>query len=357
MATLLEVDNLSVHFMARHGGTRRVLRAVEQVSLAVEEGESLGVVGESGSGKTTLGRAILGLWKPAAGAIRFRGREVAGLTGRALADFRRHVQMVFQDPYDSLNPRMSVGTAIGEVLAIHGMRGRAARVSRTAELLRLVGLQDDFADRYPHEFSGGQRQRIGIARALATGPSLIVADEPVSALDVSVQVQIIALMRRLQAEMGLSYVFIAHDLAVVRTMCRRVVVMYLGRVVESGLSGELFAKPAHPYTEALLSAVPDVDADLDPTLAQKRRIVLKGDVPSATAVPAGCPFHPRCHRARPVCAETLPALWEVLPGRCSACHFAEELLGSGPSSASTSVDSARPQSNEVGGSREKSILR
>jgi peptide/nickel transport system ATP-binding protein len=323
---LLEVDQLSVQFVARHGRSRRILRAVEQVSLAVEAGESLGVVGESGSGKTTLGRAILGLLKPAAGSIRFRGQEVSGLRGSALADFRRHVQMVFQDPFDSLNPRMSIGAAIGEVLAIHGMKSRAARLARTAELLQLVGLQAGYADRYPHEFSGGQRQRIGIARALATGPSLIVADEPVSALDVSVQVQIITLMRRLQAEMGLAYLFIAHDLAVVRTMCRRVAVMYLGRVVETGLSAELFDKPAHPYTEALLSAVPDVDADLDPALAQKRRIVLKGDVPSATDVPPGCPFHPRCQRAQPACAVRVPALREVLPGRCSACHFAEELL-------------------------------
>jgi oligopeptide/dipeptide ABC transporter ATP-binding protein len=324
---LLEVDNLSVHFMARHGRSRRILRAVEQVSLVVEEGESLGVVGESGSGKTTLGRAVIGLWKPAAGSIRFRGRPVDGLEGSALAGFRREVQMVFQDPYDSLNPRMSIGTAIGEVLAIHGMKSRADRAARTAELLRLVGLQEDFAGRYPHEFSGGQRQRIGIARALATGPSLIIADEPVSALDVSVQVQIVNLMRRLQAEMGLAYLFIAHDLAVVRAMCRRVVVMYLGRVVESGLSGDLFERPAHPYTEALLSAVPDVDADLDPALAQKGRIVLKGDVPSATDVPPGCPFHPRCHRAQPVCAIKVPPSREILPGRCSACHFAEELLG------------------------------
>jgi oligopeptide/dipeptide ABC transporter ATP-binding protein len=324
--SLLEVDNLSVHFKVG----RRILRAVESVSLSVEESESLGVVGESGSGKTTLGRAILGLWKPAGGAIRFRGEDLAGLSKARLAEFRRHVQMVFQDPFDSLNPRMSIGTAIGEVLAIHGMKGRPAREARTAELLQLVGLPGEFADRYPHEFSGGQRQRIGIARALAAGPSLIIADEPVSALDVSVQVQIINLMRRLQKEMGLSYLFIAHDLAVVRTMCRRVVVMYLGRVVESGASVDLFERPAHPYTEALLSAVPDVDADLDPELASKRRrIVLKGDVPSATAVPSGCPFHPRCHRARTVCAEKVPPLRAVAEGRLSACHFAEEVMASG----------------------------
>jgi peptide/nickel transport system ATP-binding protein len=324
--SLLEIENLSVHFVSGHGRGRRLLRAVEQINLAVEEGESVGVVGESGSGKTTLGRAILKLWKPAAGTIRFRGEDVAGLTGARLAAFRRQVQMVFQDPFDSLNPRMSIGTAIGEVLAIHGMRGKAARAARVTELLQLVGLPGDYADRYPHEFSGGQRQRIGMARALATGPSLIVADEPVSALDVSVQVQIINLMRRLQADMGISYLFIAHDLAVVRTMCARVAVMYLGRVVESGPTEALFEKPAHPYTEALLSAVPDVDGDLDPALAPKRRIVLKGDVPSATDIPAGCPFHPRCHRAKPVCATTIPVLRNITEGRRSACHFAEELL-------------------------------
>jgi oligopeptide/dipeptide ABC transporter ATP-binding protein len=322
---LLEVEGLSVHFVSGHGRRKRVLRAVDGVSLSLEKGESLGVVGESGSGKTTLGRAILGLWKPAGGSIRFNGQELEGLTGREMAGFRRQVQMVFQDPFDSLNPRMSIGAAIGEVLAIHGLKGRQARAARTAELLQLVGLPGEYADRYPHEFSGGQRQRIGIARALATGPSLIVADEPVSALDVSVQVQIINLMRRLQAEMGLSYLFIAHDLAVVRTLCARVAVMYLGRVVESGPTAALFEKPAHPYTEALLSAVPDVDADLDPARA-KNRIVLKGDVPSATDIPPGCPFHPRCHRARPVCSEKVPALRPMVDGRLSACHFAEELL-------------------------------
>ncbi len=323
---LLEIENLSVQFVSGQGRRRRVLRAVEQVSLSMEEGESLGVVGESGSGKTTLGRAILKLWKPAGGAIRFRGEDVAGLAGARLAAFRRQVQMIFQDPFDSLNPRMSIGTAIGEVLAIHGLRGKAERAARVAELLQLVGLPGDYAERYPHEFSGGQRQRIGMARALATGPKLIIADEPVSALDVSVQAQIINLMRRLQADRGIAYLFIAHDLAVVRTLCARVVVMYLGRVVESGPTGALFENPAHPYTEALLSAVPDVDADLDPGLAPKRRIVLKGDVPSATDVPRGCPFHPRCHRAQAVCAEKIPPLRNVAEGRCSACHFAEELL-------------------------------
>jgi len=320
---LLEVDRLSVRFSVRG----RALRAVDNVSLSVEPGESLGLVGESGSGKTTLGRAVIGLWKPAAGVIRYRGQETAGLRGASLTAFRREVQMVFQDPYDSLNPRLSVGSAIGEVLAIHGMRGRAARAARTAELLNLVGLESGHADRYPHEFSGGQRQRIGIARALATGPSLIIADEPVSALDVSVQVQVVALMKRLQERMGLAYLFIAHDLAVVRSMCPRVVVLYLGRIVESGPTEALFARPGHPYTEALLSAVPDVEADLAPEAGTRRRIVLKGDVPSATEAPSGCPFHPRCHRARKECALAVPALVERTPGRATACHFAEEMPG------------------------------
>ncbi len=323
---LLEIENLAVQFVSGNGRGRRVLKAVDGVSLSVEPGESLGLVGESGSGKTTIGRAVLRLLKPAGGSIRFRGQEVAGLKGRGLAVFRRQAQMVFQDPYDSLNPRMSIGAAIGEVLAIHGMRGRRERASRTAELLQLVGLPGAYADRYPHEFSGGQRQRIGLARALATGPSLIIADEPVSALDVSVQVQILNLMRRLQGELGLSYLLIAHDLAVVRTMCERVAVLYLGKVVESGPAERLFEKPAHPYTEALLSAVPDVDADLEQKGRGRQRIVLKGDIPTATAVPSGCPFHPRCHRAQPRCVTEVPDLRAVEPGRCSACHFAETLL-------------------------------
>jgi len=323
---LLEIENLAVQFVSGHGRGKRVLKAVDGVSLTVEPGESVGLVGESGSGKTTIGRAVLRLLQPAGGSIRFRGEEVAGLKGPGLAAFRRQAQMVFQDPYDSLNPRMSIGAAIGEVLAIHGMRGRRERTARTDELLGLVGLPGAYADRYPHEFSGGQRQRIGLARALATGPSLIIADEPVSALDVSVQVQILNLMRRLQGELGLSYLLIAHDLAVVRTMCERVAVLYLGKVVESGPAERLFEKPAHPYTEALLSAVPDVDADLDRTGRGRQRIVLKGDIPTATAVPSGCPFHPRCHRAQPRCVTEVPALRTVEPGRCSACHFAETLL-------------------------------
>ena len=324
---LLEIDNLSVHFTLGHGRSRRVLKAVDGVCLTVDDGESVGLVGESGCGKTTLGRAVLRLTAPTGGRIRFRGEEVAGLTGRSLAAFRRQAQMVFQDPFDSLNPRMMIGEAIGEVLAIHGMRGRRERAARTADLLRLVGLPAVYADRYPHEFSGGQRQRIGLARALATGPSLIIADEPVSALDVSVQVQILNLMRRLQQELGLAYLLIAHDLAVVRAMCRRVAVLYLGRVAEEGPATSLFARPAHPYTEALLSAVPDVEADLDPDAGAGRRIVLKGDVPSATDVPPGCPFHPRCHRAEPRCARERPCLREVAPGRRSACHLAEAVLG------------------------------
>lgn len=323
---LLEVSDLRVGFHLKEGPFKTLLlRAVAGVSLAVERGESVGLVGESGCGKTTLGNAVLGLIRPSGGRILFDGQDVGALRGAALRRFRERAQMVFQDPFGSLNPRMSVGAAIEEVLMIHRAVPRCSRRERAAELLGMVGMEPDYLRRYPHELSGGQRQRVGIARALAVRPSLLIADEPVSALDVSVQVQILNLMKDLQTQMGLSYLFIAHDLAVVRYMCHRVLVMYLGKVVESGRAGELLERPAHPYTHALLSAVPDVEKGLRSRVEGSRRIILKGDVPSATRIPAGCPFHPRCPRAQEVCRTQAPAEHSVAPGHTSVCHFADEL--------------------------------
>jgi oligopeptide/dipeptide ABC transporter ATP-binding protein len=325
--SLLEVEGLAVGFDVRDGlGRKRLLRAVNGVSLRIAAGESLGLVGESGSGKTTLGRAILGLVPMAHGVVRFEGQDLRGLGHEEWLAVRRKAQMVFQDPFDSLNPRLSVGAAIGEVLRVHHLAAKGAVMTRVGELLALVGLDPEYAARYPHEFSGGQRQRIGIARALAAGPALIIADEPVSALDVSVQVQILNLMRRLQRDMQLAYLFIAHDLSVVRYMCDRVLVMYLGRIVEEGRTEDLFVRTAHPYTEALLSAVPDIERGLRSRHGRSERIVLKGDVPSAVQIPAGCPFHTRCHRAQPVCRERMPPHSEVTPEHWSDCHFAEEIM-------------------------------
>ena len=311
-----------------YGAKRRPLRAVDGVSLTIGRGESVGLVGESGCGKSTLGRAILRLEPLHSGQILFEGKDIAKLSGNRVKEFRRQAQMIFQDPFGSLNPRMSVGHAIEEVLQVHGEQNPETRRERAAELFRAVGLDPTYLRRYPHEFSGGQRQRIGIARALAVKPSLLVADEPVSALDVSVQVQILNLMKDLKQAMDLSYLFVAHDLAVVRYVSDRIVVMYLGKVVESAPSGELYARAAHPYTEALLSAVPDVDRGLKARKGKSKRIVLSGDIPSATQGIPGCPFHPRCHRAKARCGKEVPALREVAGGRLSACHFAEEVLGS-----------------------------
>ncbi|MBA4388806.1 MAG: peptide ABC transporter substrate-binding protein [Verrucomicrobia bacterium] len=339
---LLEVKDLAVYFKTTSGNAW--LRAVDGVSFEVQKGESLGLVGESGCGKTTIGNTIVGLVRPKTGSIRFEGRDVVGLGGSALKAFRRQVQMVFQDPFGALNPRMSIGAVIAEILKVHKLAsGRAQRAEITERLLRSVGLEPEYAARYPHEFSGGQRQRIGIARALAVNPSLIVADEPVSALDVSVQVQILNLMKDLQAEMGLSYLFIAHDLAVVRYMCPRTHVMYLGKIVESGPSDELFSRPAHPYTEALLSAVPDVDKGLQSRNTGSQRIVLKGDVPSPTSVIPGCPFHPRCHRVQDICREVEPDLKTLGPSHTSVCHFAEQLFADAQRGGGKGTQDARPR--------------
>jgi oligopeptide transport system ATP-binding protein len=323
MTNLLEVKNLKVHFPVKHGLFSRVkahVKAVDDVSFSIAPGETLGLVGESGCGKTTLGRAIVKLVEPTAGSILFEGEDIAQLSGSALRARRRKFQMIFQDPYGSLNPRMTVGQIIGEAIDIHQLvENSSARQKRIIELLRAVGLDPMHAQRYPHEFSGGQRQRIGIARALAVEPKLIVCDEPVSALDVSVQAQIINLLQDLQQQHGIAYLFIAHDLAVVEHISRRVMVMYLGKIVELAEAKAIISAPKHPYTQALLSAVPEVDPD-----TKRKRIVLPGDVPSPINPPSGCPFHPRCPIAElPRCQVEIPALREVTPGHWAACHFAK----------------------------------
>ncbi|MSR43219.1 MAG: dipeptide ABC transporter ATP-binding protein [Pedosphaera sp.] len=320
--SLLQVQNLKVHFPVKHGLFSRVrahVKAVDGVSLEVGPGETLGLVGESGCGKTTLGRAIIRLIEPTAGTVSFEGEEITRMDGAELRRRRRKFQMIFQDPYGSLNPRMTVGEIIGEAIDIHKLAADDdARDARVKELLLAVGLDPIHAQRYPHEFSGGQRQRIGIARALAVEPQLIVCDEPVSALDVSVQAQIINLLKDLQVQKGLAYLFIAHDLAVVEHISRRVAVMYLGKVVELAESRAVCREPKHPYTQALISAVPVVDPD-----SKRQRIVLPGDVPSPIDPPSGCPFHPRCPVAEARCKVELPALREVAPGHWAACHLAK----------------------------------
>ncbi len=295
------------------------MKAVDDVSFSIEPGETVGLVGESGCGKTTLGRAIVKLVEPTSGSVLFAGRDIAKLTGPELRAVRRGLQMIFQDPVGSLNPRMTVEEIVGEALDIHKLAADpTSRRNRIRELLKSVGLNETHSERYPHEFSGGQRQRIGIARALAVEPKLIICDEPVSALDVSVQAQIINLLQDLQQERGLAYLFIAHDLAVVKHISRRVMVMYLGKVVELGPAKAVVEEPKHPYTQALISAVPVVDPD-----SKRQRIILPGDVPSPINPPSGCPFHPRCPIAQDICKGDIPPLREIVPGHFAACHFAK----------------------------------
>jgi oligopeptide/dipeptide ABC transporter ATP-binding protein len=315
---LLEVDNLVKHFHVR--GHAAPVRAVDGVSFKISRGETLGLVGESGCGKTTTGRCILQLEQPTSGRVVFEGVDLTALDHAALRAVRRRVQVIFQDPYSSLNPRMTIGEILAEPLAVHGIvREKAARASRVQELLSQVGLLPQHARRYPHQLSGGQRQRVGIARALAMEPSLIVCDEPVSALDVSIQAQIINLLEDLQSRLGLTYLFIAHDLSVVRHISDRVAVMYLGKVVEITDRQRLYEEPLHPYTRALLSAVPIPDPALE---ARRERTVLRGEVPSPLKPPSGCVFHPRCPIAVESCAAAVPQLREIRSGHLAACDLA-----------------------------------
>lgn len=317
--TLLQVDELSRHFPAGGGLFGRsdvFLKAVDRVSLSIARGETVGLVGESGSGKTTLGRCIMRLIEPTKGRVRFDGRDLLALTQEQMREVRRDMQIVFQDPHSSLNPRKTVRAIIAEAFRVHGLYDAAERQARVGELASLVGLLPDHLSRFPHEFSGGQKQRISIARAIALNPKFIVADEPVSALDVSIRAQILNLLVSLQESLGLTYLFISHDLAVVRHFCNRVGVMYMGRIVEFSPARDLYRAPKHPYTQMLLAAVPKARAG-----ARTKRITIIGDVPSLARPPSGCRFHPRCAYRQARCETDEPELTEVAPGCKVACHF------------------------------------
>jgi oligopeptide transport system ATP-binding protein len=318
---LIEVRGLSMYFPITAGLLRRRVgdvKAVDNVTFDILEGETLGLVGESGCGKSTCGRVILRLYDPTAGSIRIDGREIAGASQSDLRALRPTMQMVFQDPQASLNPRMTLAAIIGEPLAEHARLRKAEKLGRIYELMDAVGLNRGFANRYPHEFSGGQRQRIGIARALALNPRFIVCDEPIAALDVSIQAQVVNLLEELQDRLGLTYLFISHDLSMVRHIADRVAVMYLGRIAELGPRDALYERPLHPYTQALLSAVPEPDPDVE---TARRRIILKGDVPSPANPPDGCSFCTRCPKVMEICRKVQPAFREVEPGRFAACHL------------------------------------
>jgi oligopeptide/dipeptide ABC transporter ATP-binding protein len=317
MTVLLRVEGLAKHFPAPGG--KGVVRAVDGVSFVVRRGETLGIVGESGCGKSTLGRSLLRLLEPTAGEIEFEGTDVRALGSRALRAMRREMQIIFQDPYASLDPRLKIGAIVAEPLVIHRIGDCASRRKAVSELLETVGLEAAAAERYPHEFSGGQRQRVGIARALALTPKLIIADEPVSALDVSIRSQILNLLIELKRQFGLSYIFISHDLAVVEHVSDMLAVMYFGRIVETAAAEDLFARPSHPYTEALISAVPRPDPE-----RRGQRVVLKGEMPNPERPPPGCPFHPRCPKAMDVCRTTPPPETDIgRPGRphLVRCHL------------------------------------
>ena len=322
---LLEVKNLVKHFPVRGGVFSRVrnyVKAVDGISFDVKPGETLGLVGESGCGKSTAGRSILRLIEPTSGEINFEGENICELSNEELRKRRRQMQIIFQDPYASLNPRMTIGSIVGEPLTIHNVAKGQERKDRVEQLLHRGGLRPEHIRRYPHEFSGGQRQRIGLARALALNPKLIIGDEPVSALDVSIQAQVINLLEDLQKDLGIAYVMIAHDLAVVQHVSDRIAVMYLGKIVELAEADELVSSPKHPYTEALLSAVPVPD----PTV-KTERILLKGDVPSPVDPPSGCRFHTRCPYKEDLCDQEDPPMLEMSPGHTVACHFSEKIYG------------------------------
>lgn len=318
---ILEVNNLVKHFPLGGGlfsKKQQVVQAVNGITFKVKRGETLGIVGESGCGKSTAGRSIIRLYEPTAGQIIFEGKDVTKAQGNDLMELRRNMQMIFQDPYASLNPRMTVGDIVAEALDIHKLASGQKRTNRIYELLKIVGLNPEHANRFPHEFSGGQRQRIGIARALAVNPSLIICDEPISALDVSIQAQVVNMLEELQEKLGLTYLFIAHDLSMVKYISHRIAVMYLGRIVELTSSKDLYANPMHPYTQGLLSAIPIPDPHVE---AQRRRIIPKGNVPSPIDPPTGCYFRTRCPHAMEVCAKEAPELTEMGNEHLVACHL------------------------------------
>ncbi|HJV66186.1 MAG TPA: dipeptide ABC transporter ATP-binding protein [Geomonas sp.] len=322
MTVLLGTENLYKEFTVRGSAfaEKKTLTAVAGVDLEIGAGETLGIAGESGCGKSTLARLLTALMPPTRGAIRYQGKELASMSAPELRNFRKEVQMIFQDPFSSLNPRMRVSEIIAEPLIIHGMGNASQRRERVAQLLERVGLSAGQFTRFPHEFSGGQRQRIGIARALAVSPRLIIADEPVSALDLSIQAQIMNLLQEVKRDLGLSFLFITHDLSVLKHLSDRIAIMYLGRIVETGSRDDVLTAPLHPYTEALLSAIPSIDPD-----KRRRRVIAKGELPSPVAPPPGCPFHTRCPYAQPVCSEQRPELEEKEPGHRAACHFSAEI--------------------------------
>jgi oligopeptide/dipeptide ABC transporter ATP-binding protein len=326
--TLLRVEDLAMHFPLTSGlilqRTHGYVHAIDGVSFAIRRGSTLGLVGESGSGKTTIGRCIVRLYKPTRGSMLLDGRDLSRLSGSDLRQVRRQVQMVFQDPFASLNPRFSIGSLISEPLRIHGIGTRRDARERTEELLELVGLNPAFYDRYPHEFSGGQRQRIVIARAISINPEFVIADEPVSALDVSIRAQILNLMQRLQQQLGLTYLFISHDLSVVRHVADQIAVMYLGKIMELADRDEIYHAPKHPYTQALLSAVPIPDPKVE---RRRQRVILAGDLPSPVNLPKGCRFHTRCPLAQDICREVEPPFEDKTgSGHFAACHFSDQVM-------------------------------